>query len=171
MSDQDRRDWANNIRRLSEADDAAAISFGRDLIKFGQWLNAGAVAALPIVANALNLRGAPLLASLGFPALLFFGGLVCSFFSTLFAFRALAHRGDARLAAYEAVSQQMIDATKQTLEGTRENAAIDASKKYEESSLLQAKFAASRRRALGFAVGSVLFFISGVSLASMYLLS
>ena len=171
MNNQDRREWANNMRRLSEADDAAAVSFGRDLIKFGQWLNAGAIAALPIVANALDLRGVPLLASLGSPALLFSGGLICSFFSTLFAFQALAHRGDARLAAYEAVNQQIPDATKQTLAGIEANAATEASANSDKSSLLHAKFVWIRRGALICAVGSVAFFLLGVGLASVFILS
>jgi hypothetical protein len=43
---EDYRAWASNEHRLSAADDTAAIVLGRGLIKFGQWLNGGAIAAL-----------------------------------------------------------------------------------------------------------------------------
>lgn len=150
MSSENRREWANNMRRLSEADDNAAVSFGRDLIKFGQWLNAGAIAAMPVVANAVGLSAAAMISTFKVPALLFIGGLVCSALSTIFAFNALAKRGDSRLVASDAgfIQASVPNSSEQISRETALTLLGKAESMYRESSLLHDAFATHRYIAL-----------------------
>lgn len=93
----DHRDYAAKLQRLYASDDADAVGFARDYLKFGQWLNAGACAALPVIVGILELKGMEAAKVLVLPLVAFALGLVASAASTAQAVNAMSARADSRL--------------------------------------------------------------------------
>lgn len=95
------RRFAEIAQRQHEASDASAVGFARDFIKFGHWLNAGGLAAVPVVPGIVRLEGQPALGVMIWPVVLFALGLVAAAASTAFAFLAISAKTDRQLEASE----------------------------------------------------------------------
>jgi hypothetical protein len=102
------RRFADIAQRQHEASDANAVGLARDFIKFGHWLNAGGLAAVPIVAGIVRLEGQPAVGIMMWPVVCFALGLVFAAASTAFAFLAVSAKTDRSLEASELGIRQAI---------------------------------------------------------------
>jgi hypothetical protein len=78
----------------AEISEVSAVSLAQIVIKSGFILNGGGVIAIPAVAALFNLDAEKMLPQLVLTALLFVGGLCSASIGSIFAFFALAHKGD-----------------------------------------------------------------------------
>lgn len=92
IDSNEHREAARSMARRQEAAEDSALSFGREFIKANQWLNGGALAALPVIAGALGLSGERALQAFLWPGLFFIAGLVAVALSIGAAYFALTVR-------------------------------------------------------------------------------
>ncbi len=158
VNGEQHRAWSQMMRRRQEADEDNALALGREFIKVNQWLNGGALAALPVIAGALGLSGDRALHAFLWSGLLFAGGLTSVALATGLAYAALSYRASSRQALADATEIEAAVLDRALPIGDLKQGVSDRQK----GEKLHAMTAAMSWAALGFACFALVAFGAGV---------